>query len=248
MDGFGRNDNFGFWYPLELHTQVIKEELLKLKKRYPQKKIFLLGESMGGAIITSLMTHEKDLPIEGAVLVAPALWNFSQKNFFKSLFMSLISKIFPNLKVNSKGWVDVQASDNQEVLKELSEDKYFIHHPNLKSLYGIIELMDESYKDAKTFFSQPGYNTLVVIPIKDEIVPRKPLIELLELTKIKSYDFYSNFLIFKSSYHMILRDIKGDNVTEEIKKWVLERKTKKQKNFEEEIKKLKNADYYHILD
>ena len=203
---------------------------------------------MGGAIITSLMTHEKDLPIEGAVLVAPALWNFSQKNFFKSLFMSLISKIFPNLKVNSKGWVDVQASDNQKVLKELSEDKYFIHHPNLKSLYGIIELMDESYKDAKTFFSQPGYNTLVVIPIKDEIVPRKPLIELLEATKIKSYDFSSNFLIFESNYHMILRDIKGDNVTEEIKKWILEEKTKKPKNFDEVIKKLKNADYYHILD
>ena len=91
--------------------------------------------------------------------------------------------------------------------------------------------MDESYKDAKTFFSQPSYNTLVVIPIKDEIVPRKPLIELLEATKIKSYDFSSDFLIFESSYHMILRDMKGDNVTEEIKKWILERKNKKAKKF-----------------
>ena len=38
---------------------------------------------MGGAIITSLMTHEKDLPIDGAVLVAPAIWNFSEKNFLR---------------------------------------------------------------------------------------------------------------------------------------------------------------------
>ena len=248
LDGFGRNDNSSFWFPLSVHKQVIKEELLKLKKQYPKKKIILLGESMGGAIITSLMTNDKELPIDGAVLVAPAMWNFSEKNFFKSLFMSLVSKLFPNLKVSSKGWVEVQASDNQEVLKELSKDKYFIHHPNLKSLNGIIELMDESYKDAKNFFSQPSYNTLVVIPIKDEIVPRKPLIELLEGTKIKSYDFSSNFLIFESNYHMILRDIKGDDVTEEIKKWVLERKTKKPKNFDEVIKKLKNADFYHILD
>ena len=80
---------------------------------------------MGGAIITSLMTNEKDLPIDGAVLVAPAMWNFSEKNFFKSLFMSLISKLFPNLKVSSKGWVEVQASDNQEVLKELSRRQIF---------------------------------------------------------------------------------------------------------------------------
>ena len=84
---------------------------------------------MGGAIITSLMTHEKGLPIDGAVLVAPALWNFSEKNFFKSLFMSLISRSFPNLKVDSKGWVEVKASDNKEVLKKLSEDKYFTFNP-----------------------------------------------------------------------------------------------------------------------
>ena len=248
LDGFGKNDNSGFWFPLEVHRKLIKKELLKLKKKYPQKKIFLLGESMGGAIITSLMTHNKGLPIDGAVLVAPALWNFSEKNFFKSLFMSLISRLFPNLKVDSKGWVEVKASDNQEVLKELSQDKYFIHHPNLKSLYGIIELMDESYKDAKKFFSQPSYNTLVVIPIKDEIVPRKPLIELLEQTKIKTNSFSSDFIIFESSYHMILRDMKGNNVTKEIKKWILERKTKKKTNFNEVIQKLRKADYHHILD
>jgi esterase/lipase len=108
--------------------------------------------------------------------------------------------------------------------------------------------MDETYKDAKTFFSQPSYNTLVVIPVKDEIVPRKPLIELLEETKIKSYNFFSDFIIFESSYHMILRDMKGDNVTEEIKKWILEKKMKKKTNFNEVIQKLRNADYHHILD
>ena len=122
------------------------------------------------------------------------MWNFSEKNFFKSLFMSLISKLFPYLKVDSKGWVKVTASDNQKILKELSEDKYFIHQPNFKSLNGIIKLMDESYKDAKTFFSQPSYNTLVVIPLKDEIVPRKPLIELLEETKLNHMTFLLTFL------------------------------------------------------
>ncbi len=203
---------------------------------------------MGGAIVTSLIANEKDLPINGAILVAPALWNFSEKNFFKSLFMSILSKSFPNLRVNSKGWVEVQASDNQEILKQLSEDKYFIHRPNFKSLNGIIKLMDESYKDAKKIFSKPSYNTLVVIPLKDEIVPRKPLIELLETTKIKSNEFSCDFLISESSYHMILRDIEGDNVTEEIKKWIVKRKIKKQNDFSEIIKKLKNADYYHILD
>ena len=40
LDGFGKNDNFGFWYPLEVHRQVIKKELLKLKKKNILKKKF----------------------------------------------------------------------------------------------------------------------------------------------------------------------------------------------------------------
>ena len=78
----------------------------------------------------------------------------------------------------------VKASDNQEMLKKLSKDPYFIHNPNLRSLYGIVELMDESYENAKIFLKQNNYRTLLLIPIKDEIVPRKPLIELLK----NSYD------------------------------------------------------------
>ena len=38
---------------------------------------------MGGAIVTSLANKYKNLPIEGVILVAPAIWNFYRKNFFK---------------------------------------------------------------------------------------------------------------------------------------------------------------------
>ena len=68
--------------------------------------------------------------------------------------------------------------DNQEMLKTLAKDPYFVHNPNLRSLYGIIELMDESYEHTKIFLTKNNYPTLFLIPIKDEIVPRKPLIEL----------------------------------------------------------------------
>ena len=41
LDGFGRNDNSSFWFPLSVHKQVIKEELLKLK-RENEKEIRLV--------------------------------------------------------------------------------------------------------------------------------------------------------------------------------------------------------------
>ena len=59
----------------------IKNELFKIKSIYPKKKIFLLGESMGGAIVISLASSDKKLPIDGIVMLAPAIWNFTEKNF-----------------------------------------------------------------------------------------------------------------------------------------------------------------------
>ena len=59
---------------------------------------------MGGAIVLSLVASEKKLPISGIILVAPAVWNFTEQNFIKSKFMKIMSKIFPNLSVDGKDW------------------------------------------------------------------------------------------------------------------------------------------------
>ncbi len=222
----------------------IKNELFKIKSIYPKKKIFLLGESMGGAIVISLASSDKKLPIDGIVMLAPAIWNFTEKNFLKSYFMNFFSRILPNLQVESKGWVDVQASDNIEMLKELAKDKFFIHKPNLRSLYGVITLMDKSYKNAREFFIDTTYNTLLIVPLRDEIVPRKPLIELLEKINIKNK---LDLLVYESSYHMILRDINGYKIANDIKDWMLGN-LKKTQSLESRLDLLKNSEFYHILD
>ena len=46
--------------------------------------------------------------------------------------------IFPNIKVSGKGIVEVQASDNIEMLEKLSKDKYFIKNQNLKVLMELL--------------------------------------------------------------------------------------------------------------
>ena len=45
------------------------------------------------------------------ILVAPAIWNFTERKFFKSKFLGLISYFFPSLSINGKGWVKVKACD-----------------------------------------------------------------------------------------------------------------------------------------
>ena len=82
-------------------------------------------------------------------LLHQRIWNFKKRNFFKSITLNLFSKIFPNLSLSGKGLIKVQASDNLRMLKELSEDPFFIHKPKLKSLNGITNLWTNLLKTQK---------------------------------------------------------------------------------------------------
>ena len=72
-------------------------------------------------------------------------------NPIKKIFLNILSTLLPNLKLDGGDFVKVTACNNVEVLKALAKDKYFIHKPNLKSLNGIVNLMDESTRILKNF-------------------------------------------------------------------------------------------------
>ena len=250
LRGFGNNEDLGEWYPLIYHISDVKEKVLNLKKENPDKDIFLMGESMGGAILVSLLNLEKKLPIKGVILVAPALWNFTEKNYFKSFSLNLLSKIFPNLSISGKGIIKIKASNNLKMLKELSEDPFFVHKPKIESLYGVVKLMDQSYNDAILFLKKPSYKTLLLIPINDQVVPRKPLIELLKDPEvIDNIGKRINLAVYKSSYHMILRDINSELILRQIKNWIKNTENNFNKNnYQDSLKILLKEPFYHILD
>ena len=205
---------------------------------------------MGGAITLSFVNRFRNLPIDGVILIAPAIWNFTETNFWKSIPLKFLAKILPYFKVSGKGIVKVQASDNVKMLKELSMDDLFIHKPTFQSLQGVVDLMDEAYKDTEEYFKNPSYKTLIMIPLKDEVVPRKPLIKLLKDESIKNnFSDKIKILVYKESYHMILRDLNGDQITEDLKNWVIGKEYDSSKSsFSDILKQIENTKFYHRLD
>ena len=245
LRGFGMNEDRGSWFPLSVHIDDVTFFVKEIRKNHPKKKIFLLGESMGGAIVASTVIKNKNLQINGVILVAPAIWNFSEMNPIKKIFLNVISTLLPNLKLDGGDFVKVTACNNIEVLKALAKDKYFIHEPNLKSLNGIVELMDESYKYTKEFLNQLPYRTLIILPIKDEIVPRKPLTKLLD-DKKDSIKNNITLAIFKNNYHMILRDLESETITKFLANWINNSYTSN--SILESINILNNSKFYHITE
>ena len=250
LRGFGTNSSLGDWFELEVHCHDIKKIILDLKFKNPSKKIFLLGESMGAAISISLTNQIDELPLDGLILVAPAIWNFSESNYFKSLFLKFFSTILPKLKVSGKGIIKIRPSNNIEMLREYSNDPLVIGKPNLRSLHGVVNLMDQSFRDTKEYLLNPKFPTLLIIPMIDEIVPRKPLIKILKDTKVKkNFSKLINLEIYENNFHMILRDIDGNKITNDIKDWIKkEKKINNSKSISKIIKKLEDSNYYHRLD
>ena len=164
--------------------------------------------------------------------------------------MKSFSNLFPNIRFSGQGIIKVRPSDNIKMLRDYSSDPLVIHKTSAKSLSGIIELMDKAYVDSKIYLKNPLYQTLLVIPVIDEIVPRKPLINLLENIDIDSNLNDKLFLaVYDKNFHMILRDIDGDRISWEIKEWITDKKRVLDfHTFNNAVKRLKGSKFYHELD
>ena len=250
LRGFGRDTNKGVWFDKEFHIKDVYEFFKIIEKKYPSKKIFILGESMGGAIAISLL-KEKNINIEGLILVAPAIWDFKEQNFFLSKFLYIFSRLFPDISLSGKNLIKVIPSDNNKMLKESSEDENVIHKSSLSSLYGVVDLMSDAYKNTSIFEKTLNFNTLIILPIKDYIVPRRPIKEMLKNQFIKRNIELNNIClgVYEENYHMILRDIEGERITREIKEWVADSDVCDYLySFSNSLSRIEESKNYHILD
>ena len=73
-----------------------------------------------------------------------------------------------------------------------------------------------------------------------------------EYDKITSRPNFSDkikILAYKESYHMILRDLNGDQITEDLKNWVIGQKYDlSNSSFSVILKQIENTEFYHRLD
>ena len=70
--GFGRSRARGIWPGGRALVADLAAITRLVAARYPGRPIFVLGESMGGAV--AMVARAEVLPVAGVILVAPAVW------------------------------------------------------------------------------------------------------------------------------------------------------------------------------
>lgn len=212
--GFGNAPHRGIWASTEALTQDLSTIIPLIKEKHPGIPLYILGESMGGAVAMVAQENAQSSPVNGVILVAPALWSRSSMPFYQRWALWLGVRLFPWKKFTGES-LDITASDNSEMLKELGKDPLIIKGTRVDAMYGLTNLMDEAYQVKRL----PDAPTLILYGGKDEIIPKEPVFTVITRLHPKE-DSLKKFLFYQDGYHMLLRDLKAESTINDIISWL----------------------------
>jgi len=212
--GFGNTEGRGFWHSSKrLSTDMVTMTTL-LRKKYTGTPLYLLGESMGGAVVLSSLASAP-LDVDGTVLVAPAVWDRSTMPYYQRIALWIGAHTLPGKQLTGEG-LDIKPSDNIDMLKALGRDDLVIKATRVDVLYGISNLMDKAALSS----SEAHGNILLLYGKHDDIIPAEPTCQLFEKL---SYNGTSQLsaVIYEQGYHMLTRDLQAAVVLEDIATWIV---------------------------
>ena len=210
--GFGRSPNRGLWAGSEAMRRDLADFVDVARARHPGVPVFVLGESMGGAVAVSAFASGAPPQADGLVLVSPAVWGWRTLPFLYRLALWTSAHTAPWWHLSSEG-LDIWPSDNIEMLRAFSADPLVIKGARADAIYGLVVLMSEGL-DAVSEID--GTKVLMVYGGNDQIIPGGATEAALEaLSDGAAVKFYPD------GYHMILRDLNAEPRWGDIAEWVL---------------------------
>ena len=213
--GFGAAPDHGLWAGAPRMASDAVEATSVLHKRYPGVPLYILGESMGGAVAVVAETGYEGTPalkVDGLILEGPAVWGRDTMTVPERAALWLGDHVLPGLKVSGRG-LGIMPSDNLEMLRALSHDPLVIKETRIAAIKGLVDLMDDALAAA------PRLHTpmLFLYGDHDELIPRESTRKFLALLPA---DEPRRVAFYPTGYHMLLRDLGADVVRRDVEAWV----------------------------
>jgi alpha-beta hydrolase superfamily lysophospholipase len=171
--GFGRAPNRGYWAGAETLAADAADAARLLRRRHPGLPLYLLGESMGAAVAIVASGSEMPPPVDGYVLLTPAIWSREAMNGLMRGGLWLVSRTIPAVPFQG-GVGGVVASDNPAALRRLGRDPLVIRNTRVDSAVGLVDLMDAAVAALPLCCRNAGGQhvpTLLLLGAQDSVVP-----------------------------------------------------------------------------
>lgn len=220
--GFGATKEAGVWAGVEAMVADLRAVIRLLQRRHPDTPLYLIGESMGAAVIL-VMLGEPLRPaggaagvarvegVEGLVLVAPAVSGRASLGPFYGAGLWVIAHTFPGWRPTGQSLARI-ASDNIEMLRAMGRDPLVIKKTRFDSVYGLFGLMDRAI-DAAPRVELP---LLLLYGERDEIIPKDPTRRF-----ACGLNGAHRAAVYPEGYHLLLRDLQAEVVWRDVLSWTL---------------------------
>lgn len=208
--GFGRSPGVGIWGGEENLVRDLGQYVRALKQFYPHTPVYILGESMGGAVAITALSH-KDFPqVRGVILSAPAVWGSETIPALYRGTLWLAAHSLPSMLLTGRD-LKIIASNNYPMLRALAADPLVIKGTRVDAVYGVVHLMDSAYEKIPALHTP----TLLLYGAHDQVIPPHPIHSALERFTIPI-----QYAHYPQGYHMLLRDLQAKLVMRDILSWI----------------------------
>jgi alpha-beta hydrolase superfamily lysophospholipase len=211
QQGFGKNQPQGIWAGEDNLTTDLKQIVIATNRSYPNVPVYLLGESMGGAVVTAAIVQPNFPEVSGIILSAPALWGSETMSPLYELVLWTMAHTVPSKTLTGEG-LKIQASDNIQMLIAMANDEHIVKETRVDAVYGVKNLMDSASMSIPAI----KYPTLLLYGANDQVIPAKPIILASERMNGNLTAVY-----YPEGYHLLLRDLQSEIVLNDIAHWVL---------------------------
>ena len=212
--GFGGAGKRGTWAGDDTYVSDLRTFCHLVRLRHPGVPVYVLGESMGGAIAMVAFTSEHPPEADGVILSAPAVWSRPTMPWYQRLALFLGARLIPWASFTGEG-IDVTPSDNRDMLIALGRDPQVIKATKVGAMYGLTNLMDAAMGSADKFNAE----SLILIGDRDEIVPNHASAVMLEHLPFSARS-QQTVAVYPNGYHMLWRDLDGQVVMDDIGAWI----------------------------
>ncbi len=226
--GFGGAPGRGLWAgERRLAADAVTASRL-LRLIHPGRPLYLLGESMGGAVailattgaIGAVSASPTGVPAaepDGVILSAPAVWGRATMDLLPRLALFAGVRLFPDMILSGRG-LRIRASDNLPMLRALGQDPMVLKGARVDMVDGLVDLMDDALAAAPRLEAP----TLVLYGAHDQVIPRPPIAEF--VAHLPSDPGRRRRLAYYAEgYHLLLRDLNAATVAGDVASWILDR-------------------------
>jgi alpha-beta hydrolase superfamily lysophospholipase len=211
--GFGEAPDTGYWAGDEALVADLRTATGLLRAAYPGTPLYLLGESMGGAVIMAAAASDAPPPADGLILAAPAVWGRELQGPVPSGLLWFFAHTMPWLRLSASE-LNIKPSDNIEMLRALGRDPRVIKDTRVDAIYGLVGLMDRSLAAAPRIKAP----ALVLYGSREEVIPGKAALAMLR--RLPPPPERPRVALYPQGYHMLLRDLQAEVVRRDIAAWI----------------------------